>query len=485
MQTLSASDISKIHEASMKILSTTGIVFNDDECVETFRKNGVKTDGKTVYLTEKEVMNALAQAPAAFEVKALNPEKSVKIGGDDFVMLPGYGAPFITELGGNQREGLFSDYEKLVKLVATSKTINMNGFLMVEPSDCNQAVAHLDMFAAGLLYCDKPLMGTPLSRRASLDCVELIAAAYGGRDNLYDRPATVSLCNSLSPLQFSEEMASSILELARGGQAVCVAALIMTGSSGPITIQGVLAQQNAEVLSGITLAQLARPGTPVIYGSTSSAMDMKSGALSIGAPELSMFTSFTAQIAKHYNIPCRSGGGLTDALTPDAQAGAESALALFNAVNSGINFVLHTCGILGGYISISLEKFIVDEEIAAMVCHMTRPLEFNDDTIDLNSIIEIGPGGHFLNCTKTFKLCRKVVFQPKLMSRHTLATWQAEGSKTLDQVAHDKVQQRLAAYKEPDLPPSVKESILNTARKLAGNLPLRIDAQKTQIGAAM
>ena len=474
MQTLSLEDINKIHQASMSILKNTGIVFNDAECVEIFKNNGVKVEGKTVYPTEEQVMAALAKAPQNFEVKSLSGEKNVKIGGNDFVLLPGYGAPFITEVGGLQRESLFQDYEKFVKLVATSKTINMNGFLMVEPCDCNPDTAHLDMFLSGLINCDKPLMGTPLSRKAARDCVELLAVAYGGHDKLMDKPATVSLCNSLSPLQFSEEMAASIVELARGGQAVCVAALIMTGSSGPITIPGVLALQNAEVLAGITLAQLTRPGTPVIYGSTSSAMDMKSGSLSIGAPELPMFTSLTAQMAQFYKLPCRSGGGLTDALVTDAQAGAESALSLFNAINSGVNFILHSAGILGGYISISLEKFIVDEEIGAMISRMVRPLNINDETIDLDTIQKVGPGGHFLTDPKTFKLCRKEIFQSSLMNRQNADSWQAAGALNLEAVAAKKVEERLASFVAPDFSSDLKKSLLQKAKELAGGKELKL-----------
>jgi trimethylamine--corrinoid protein Co-methyltransferase len=300
--------------------------------------------------------------------------------------------------------------------------------------------------------------------------------AYGGRDKLMDNPATVSLCNSLSPLQFSEEMASSLVELVRGGQAVCVAALIMTGSSGPVTIPGVLALQNAEILAGITLAQLVRPGAPVIYGSTSSAMDMKSGSLSIGAPELSMFTSFTAQVARHYHLPCRSGGGLCDALVTDAQAGAESALALFNAINSGVNFVLHSAGILGGYISASFEKFILDEEVGAMVTRMVRPVEFNDETIDLAGIQKVGPGGHYLTQPKTFKLCRKEIYQTGLMNRQNVEAWQAGGARDLEKVASAKVQERLESFVAPDLSASLKKDLLKKAEELAGGASLKMAA---------
>ena len=474
MQTLTAQDMDKIHQASMAILSRAGIVFNDAESVEIFKKHGVRTEGKTVFPSEERLMKAVAQAPESFVVKALNPARDVRIGGPDFALLPGYGPPFITEPGGVQREGLFSDYEKLVKLVATSPSLNMNGFLMVEPSDCDPRSSHLDMLLCGLLGCDKPLMGSPLSRQAARDCVDLLAAAWGGRDQLMDRPATVSLCNSLSPLQFSEEMASSIVELARGGQAVCVAALIMTGSSGPVSIPGVLALQNAEVLTGIMLAQLVRPGAPAIYGSASSAMDPKTGALSIGAPELSMFVSLTAQLARRYKLPCRAGGGLGDALVADAQAGAESALGLFNAINGGVNFILHAAGILGSYISISLEKFLLDEEIAAMIRRMIRPVEVNDDTLDVEAIARVGPGGHFLTEKKTFTLCRKELYQTSLMNRAPLDQWRAKGARTLEQTAAGKVAERLAAWRAPDLDPGWKKDLLRKAAELSRGAPLKI-----------
>ncbi|MDR1109129.1 MAG: trimethylamine methyltransferase family protein [Deltaproteobacteria bacterium] len=472
MQTLSNAQIEGIHEASLAILKETGIVINDPESVEIFRRNGVRTDGKKVFPSGKDIEKALASCPETFTVKALNPANDRKVGLDDFVMLPGYGAPFVTLPDGSQRRSSFRDYVDFVKLVQTSPSIDMNGFLLVEPCDSDHRAAHLDMLLAGLLNCDKPLMGTPVNRKAASDCVEVLATAFGGQDRLMDHPASISLINSLSPLQFSEEMASSLVQLARGGQAVCVAALIMCGSSGPITIPGVLTLQNAEILAGLTLAQLARPGTPVIYGSTSSAMDLKSGSLSCGAPELSMFVSLTAQMARHYRLPSRSGGGLTDALSVDAQAGAESALSLFNAVNSGVNFILHAAGILGSYISMSFEKFLLDEELGAMVRRMVRPMAVGAEEIDAQSIVKVGPGGHYLTQPRTTRLCRKEIFQPRLMNRLNLEGWTAQGSPDLASVASGKLKARLESWKAPDLPPSLRADILAKARELAGEAPL-------------
>ena len=423
MQELSSRDMEKIHDVSMDILSTTGVSFNDEEALAIFKANGQKVEGATVFFEESHIQKALKTAPKRFLVHARNPENNVAIGEDDFVFLPGYGAPFVMDAKGNQRQATMADYDNFCKLIQTSPYINMNGWMMVEPADMPHETVHLDLNLSNMLLCDKPFMGSPVSRQGAIDGIEMAGILWGGKENIMDKTVSVSLINSLSPLQFSEEMAGALIELARHNQACVVASLIMAGGSGPVTLDGVLALQNAEILAGITLAQLVRPGTPVVYGSTSSAMDMKTGALSIGAPDLSKNIHMVAQMARFFNLPSRSGGGLTDALSVDAQAGAESALALSTAVRSGIHFILHSCGILGSYIAMSFEKFLIDEEVCGMVKSMIRPLALTDESFDLDAIKEVGIGGQYLTHPKTFQLCRTEFFMPTLMSRKNPDAW--------------------------------------------------------------
>jgi trimethylamine--corrinoid protein Co-methyltransferase len=348
------------------------------------------------------------------------------------------------------------DYDSFCKLIHTSKYLDMNGWMMVEPFDMPPETVHMDMMLSNMLLCDKPFMGSPVSRQGALDGIEMAGILWGGKDQIIDQPVSISLINSLSPLQFAEEMTASLIELARHGQATIVASLIMAGASGPVTLAGVLALQNAEILTGIALSQLVREGVPVVYGSTSSAMDMKTGALSIGAPELSKNVNYTAQMARFYNIPSRSGGGLTDSLYPDAQAGAESALALYTAARNGINVILHACGILGSYISMSFEKFMIDEEVCGMVRQMLKPIDITDESIDIDMIAKVGPGGQYLTNPKTFKLCRTEFFLPDLMARTNYDSWTASGKKKIHQLADDKVSQRLAKYEKPDIDPAIE-----------------------------
>ena len=384
----------------------------------------------------------------------------MEVGEDDFVFLPGYGAPFVMDADGTQRQATMEDYNTFCKLIQTSPFLDMNGWMMVEPADMPHDTVHLDLNLANMLLCDKPFMGSPVSKQGALDGIEMAGILFGGKDKLQEKTVSVSLINSLSPLQFADEMIGSLIELARNNQACVVASLIMAGGSGPVTLEGVLALQNAEILAGITLAQLVRAGAPVVYGSTSSAMDMKSGALSIGAPELSKNIHLVSQMARFYNLPCRSGGGLTDALAVDAQAGVESALALSTAARSGVNFILHSCGILGSYIAMSFEKFLVDEEACGMIRAMFKPLDISDDRIDLDMIKEVGIGGQYLTHPKTFQLCRSEFYMPGLMSRKNPDAWTRDGKQHIHTVATDKLAQRLADYQQPELDPEIEKALI-------------------------
>ena len=399
-------------------------------------------------------------------MKARNPDKTVTIGEDEFAFAPGYGAPFVIATDGTQRKATMDDYNNFCKLIQTSKYLDMNGWMMVEPSDIPTTTVHGYMTLSNILFCDKPFMGSPVSKQGAKEGIEMAGIAWGNVDAVRNKTVSISLINSLSPLQFAEEMVGSLIELARNGQACVIASLIMAGASGPVNLDGVLALQNAEILAGITLSQLIREGAPVVYGSTSSAMDMKSGGLSIGAPTLSRNINFTAQIARHYGLPSRSGGSLTDALYPDAQAGVESAMALTTAVRNGINFILHSCGILGSYIGMSFEKFIVDEELCGMTRKMIQPVEASMESIDVDAIKSVGVGGQYLTHPKTFQLCRTEFYNPELMCRQNYESWVKDGAKKIDQTAAEKVNQRLATYEKPDIDPAIEKDLTDYVAKL-------------------
>jgi trimethylamine--corrinoid protein Co-methyltransferase len=287
----------------------------------------------------------------------------------------------------------------------------------------------------------------------------MAAMMVGGKDNLKDNSVTISLINSLSPLQYASEMAGAILELARYRQPLLIANMIMGGTSGPVTIPELLVQMNAEILAGVVLAQLAGPGTPVIYGSTSCPTNMRTGAATVGTPETAVISSMATQLARHYHLPCRTGGSLTDAGLPDAQALAEGALTLSTAVRNGANFILHSCGMIGGYIGNSLEKWLIDEELCGMVRRMMMPLDIRVESMDTGIIDRAGIGGNYLMQPETLKHCRSAFFPYALFTKEDRTGQSPHGLTSVVDNASEKLIQRMSSYEKPDIDPTLETDL--------------------------
>ncbi|ATW27261.1 trimethylamine methyltransferase family protein [Candidatus Formimonas warabiya] len=463
---LSQQDMESIHEATLTILEKTGVNVGYEPALEAFKKAGARVDGERVYLPRALVEKKVKEAPSEFTLYARNPEKNITIGGDHFITAPGYGAPFVTDWDHKKRTATYADYENFAKLAGASKNLSMTGGVLVEPSDIPDEIRHAKMHYACILYSDKCFMGSSSGAKKAVDSIKMAQILFGPEHSLLEKPALISLINTITPLTLDERQAGGLMEYAKGGQACIVAALSMAGATSPASLAGTLAVQNAEILTGIILAQIVRPGAPVVYGSTSSITEMKYGSLTIGAPETALVTNATAQMAAFYGIPCRAGGGLTDAKCVDAQAGAESMMNLLTASQSGINFVLHAVGILEYYMSMSYEKFIVDDENLGMVLRFRRGIEVNEESLPLEMIHQVGPGGHFLDQEHTFNTFRKEFWKTSIYDRGTYDNWRLSGAPAINEVAHKKCGEILSQYQ----PPALDSLIDNQLKKFIQNL---------------
>jgi trimethylamine--corrinoid protein Co-methyltransferase len=292
--------------------------------------------------------------------------------------------------------------------------------------------------------------------------MDMIEILFGGKQ---DQPVTMGLINPLSPLGYGTEMIEALVAYAQANQPVMIAALIMAGSTGPITLAGVLAIQNAELLAGIVLAQLISPGLPCLYGATSTNIDLRTGALAIGSPELSVCLSAHAQLARFYGLPSRGGGALTDASITDAQSGYESMFSLLTTINSGIDFVLHSGGIISSYLGFSYEKFVMDDEICGMLRHYHRGIQVTPETLAYQVIEHVGPGGHFLGEDHTLERCRTEFWQPDLFDRSGLeAWWEGKGLDTTAR-ATQRWQGLLADHEDPHLEPTIVRQLQSYVEK--------------------
>jgi len=458
MQTFTRDELTLIHDASMDILSHAGINIGSEAAVRLFMESGFRTEGKKVFITENDVYHALQTVPSRFTVLARNPEFNVVIGGDDFVFAATAGAPNVTELGGEQRPATLKDYITCCKLVQTSDQIDLAAFLMVQPTDLAPHTAHLDMVFAGIVMCDKPFGSATISGATARDSLEMAGLVWGGMDKLLQQPVTLAVVNPTSPLQYSMEQATLITEMARWRQPVVITNMLLAGSSAPVSLPGLLALQNAEIMGGLVLSQLAGPGTPVVYGATSAPLDMKTATSALGAAETAVIASAAIQLAKFYDLPSRTGGMLTDSHCPDAQALGEGALLMSTAVRNGANFILHACGQMGAFISMSFEKWLIDEEVCATIRRMLRPLEISCQTIDVETIKSIGAGGNFLVHPTTFGQFRNLS-QPRLFNRRDYQKWWANGAKSIDQCAGEALAARLSAYSKPPIDEGLEQAL--------------------------
>ncbi len=446
---LSPSDVQAIHDTSIKLLTNVGVRFYLDEAIAILQSHGARVDGRTVFLSEKQVMNAVSTAPAQFTLHARNPGRSVTVGGGEPVFAPGYGAPFVADPDVGRRRATMQDYDNLARLAHALPNQDLVGYLMVGPQDVPAHLVHLKMLYANVTHSDKPFIGSIEGRSGARDTMEMASILFG--ETLRERAVTIGVISSFSPLGFSGDMAEALIEYARWRQPVLIATATMAGATGPITLAGMLAQQNAELLAGITLAQWVSPGTPVVYGSTSTNTAMKTCTLTIGSPELSLVTAATAQMARFYGLPSRGGGALSDSHSPDARAGFESMHGLLTAINSGVDFVLHAAGILSSFLAFSYEKFVLDDEMCGMVRRYRRGIAVTPETLAYEVMAQVGPGGNYLLTPHTLKRCRTEFWQPALGDREGAEAWMADGRQDEAVRARKRWQALVAERQAPPL----------------------------------
>ena len=222
-------------------------------------------------------------------------------------------------------------------------------------------------------------------------------------------------------------MLEAQFEYSGAGQPVVLTPFILMGAMSPVTIPAALVQQIVEALSGIALSQLIRPGTPVIFGSFLSNIDMQSGSPTFGTPESGIGLLCTGQIARHFGLPFRTGGGLTSSQVADAQAGYEALMTLLPTFLAGANWVMHSAGWLEGGLVAGYEKFIVDIELLQMLRHEFTPLEIDEASMAFDAHQEVGHGGHFLGAMHTMERFRTCFYRPLLSSSENYERWMRGG----------------------------------------------------------
>lgn len=450
--------LQKIKQTSMTILSEIGIDFYDDEAQAILKAHGVRLEGDTTYFDPALVAEYVAKAPPQFTQLARNPKHNVIIGGNHLCFAPVYGPPFVHNLDRGRREATLEDFHNFVKLAYLNPYIHHSGGTIVEPTDEPTHTRHLDMVYSHIKYSDKPFMGSVTSAANAADSIRMAEIVFGA-EAMQEHPAIMGLINISSPRRLDDRMLGALKAYAGARQALIITPFILSGAMAPVSIAGTVAQLNAEVLAGIVLTQMINPGTPVIYGAFQTNIDLQSGAPVFGSPESQLALFASAQLARHYNLPFRSGGMFASSKVPDAQAAYESAMVMLPTVQARVNFVLHAAGWLENGLTAGYEKFILDCQMLGMYHKYVQGLDLSEDGLALDAIREVPAGGHHLGTAHTMKHFRTAFYRASLFDYNSFEQWAEEGSLDAAQKANAEWKRQLKAYRPPALDPAIDDAL--------------------------
>lgn len=460
VEPLDEEQINLIHEATMTLLEEQGIEVLGDKALELFRKAGADVDANGLVRMDRNlVMETIATTPETFEVTPRNPENTLHVGSNviNFGMVSG--PPNVHDNINGRRMGNIADFERLIKFGQFFNVITFFGNQATAPTDLPANNRHLDTLFASITLSDKAFFSTGIGAGRSLDAANMCAIARGmSLEELALSPSAMTNINVNSPRKLDDSMAYGAMQLALLGQPVSVTPFTLMGAMTPATLGGALVQQNAEALLGISLLQLTRPGTPVIYGGFTSNVDMRSGSPAFGTPENSLANMAGGQLARYYKMPHRTSAcNASNAV--DAQAIYETQMSLWGSVMGHGNLIYHTAGWLEGGLVASFEKVIADCEMLQHMSELLKPLKIDLDEIGLDAMRQVGPGGHFFGCDHTMARYKDAFYQPFLSDWQNHENWEAAGSKDTTQRATEIWQKILREFEAPALDPAIREEL--------------------------
>jgi trimethylamine--corrinoid protein Co-methyltransferase len=456
LDVLSEEQAERIHHAGLRLLEEVGVRFSFEPALRRFREAGCQVEGDLVRLDRGFVAEQLARAPRSFTLHARNPERSIVVGGEHLALAPTGGCPFVLDPERGKRPPTAEDHATFVRFTHAVPVFDLNESGIVEPADLPVESRHLDMDLDVLRWSDKPYFPVGATCEGSRDSVDLAAIVFGGREVIAERPVMLGIVNPISPLFYDDRMAGSLVAYAEGGQAVVLMPFTFAGGTAPLTLAGSLAQIVAEVLAGLCLVQLVRPGCPVVMGGAVSELDLHSGQPRYATAFHGLAMLAAGQLARRLGLPFRGGGGFTGSPAPDVRAMQESLMALWPALLSGPHVILHAAGWIEGSLAASIEKMAQDVATLEVFRDLlAAEIPVDEEALALEAFREVGPGGTFLGAAHTLRHFRERIAQRPFEP----LDWRAW----------------LERYEDPGMDPAVEEElrdfVARRKRELRGSHP--------------
>jgi trimethylamine--corrinoid protein Co-methyltransferase len=449
-----------IHDTALRVIEELGIKVLNTEARAYFKQAGASVDDETliVKIDRELVTTALESAPGEFVIHGRTPEFDANMGGDNVCFVSVGGAPHISDLDQGKRPATLEDTRNIIKLSEHFDVIHLQS-PNVESQDIPVHLRHYRVTESQLELSRKPFFIYSRGSGQVEDAFAMTRIAYGLSQAEFEAKAwCYTVINTNSPRQLDIPMCQGIIDFARAGQVSVITPFTLAGAMAPVTMPGALVLQHAEALAGITLAQTVRPGAPVIYGSFTSNVDMKSGSPAFGTPEFVQAAFGAGQLARHIGLPWR-GSAATASNAPDEQAVYEFLMSAWGSILGGVNMMVHAAGWLEGGLTGSMEKFILDIEMLQIFAEIFEPLNSSEPELAYEAIANVEPGSHFFGCEHTMERYQTAFYEPLVSDWSNFGQWTDNGGKTATQRANGIWKNVLRDFEAPAMDPARSEEL--------------------------
>jgi trimethylamine--corrinoid protein Co-methyltransferase len=450
VKVLTERQITRLHEASLQILRTTGVRIPHTEMRSLFAQAGAPVDetSNIVRIPEDLVMQSLESAGKTFTLYGR--DRSLKaeygVGSRNYNSIAGE-ALWLDDACTTRRYALLEDVETATRLGDALPRINLVG-AMADPHNVPVALRCIEVAATQVRNTTKPIHFWFHNRASASYVLELMAAVAGSEEEAARYPLTYPFLEPISPLKFPADGIDLLFETARLSLPVPIGPMAQVGATAPATLAGTLAQENAEILAGICITQLIKSGTSVCYGGIPHAFDMRTTQMVFAGPEQALMAVAMTQMGKHYGLPVYINVGLTDSKLPDAQAGMEAGITLFCGALAGADIFGHL-GICGVDQGTSLTMLLMQHELIGYIERYLGGFEISDETLGLDVIDSVGHDGSFLSERHTVEHFRKELWFPDLLDRAYWLNWVNDGARSMHERCTE-MKERILREHEPE-----------------------------------
>ncbi len=445
LDVLTKDQMQLVHEKACELLAKKGVVFESDETIDLFKKHGFTVDGHLVHFPKEKIEECLALVPSQFKLEAPNHAHDVMVGGDRILIHPNGGEVFVQDYDGTRRLATRRDFAELQMLYQALPNIDIGGYEPVSLNDVDERMRGIVGMYESFKHCDKPLL-SPMSLETvqkKHEVLRLYNIAFGDDSYTDSHYVTWHIVCPNSPMLYSQFACEGIQVYAEANQPVVIVSAPMSGITSPVYPLATVILSLAEEIAGLVLAQLVRPGVPVVVSASLTYGYMRSASWECAHPDTMLMLAASTQMQREfYHLPSRAQTGVTSSKCIDYQAGMETMQSFLYTALAGCDVTSQTAGSLANLMTSSLEKTVLDDELIARVRLLVGGITFNEEHMGLDQIYEEDFGGNFLMRDETLDYCMEA-WEPTVSDWTNSDEWEANGRRDSVERAHVDVLQIL------------------------------------------